>query len=131
VIRFLDANVLLGYLTDDPPDMAARAEALLEGADELTVSPLILAEVGYVLTRVYKRDRPAVVAALIDLVQRQNIRVYHVSREVAVEALQRCAPSGAVSFADALLWAEARSAGGSVHTFDEAFPQHGVPIVRP
>lgn len=129
--EFLDANVIIRYLTDDPPLQAERAAALIEGPRELTVSPLILAEVGYVLTQVYRRERAVVVPAMIEFVQRENIAVYQMTVEIVVEALEWCRPNRAVSFADALLWAEARTAVGAVHTFDERFPQREVPVLRP
>jgi predicted nucleic acid-binding protein len=131
VSDFLDANVVIRYLTDDPPEMAARAAALIEGGTELTITPLILAEVAYVLTRVYRRERSSTVQALIDLILRSNILVHGLQTDLAVEALDMCRPSGRVGFADALLWAEARTTGGTVHTFDERFPERGVPINRP
>jgi len=51
VIELLDANVIIRYLTNDPPEMAERAAALIEGDLQLVIPPLILAEVGFVLTR--------------------------------------------------------------------------------
>jgi predicted nucleic acid-binding protein len=131
VNTFLDANVVLRYLTDDPPALAERAAILIDSGTELTISPLILAEVGYVLTKTYQRDREQVVDALVDFVQRDNLQVYHVDTDIAVEALERCRPSNRVSFADTMLWAEARSSGGVVYTFDERFPGEGIQVRRP
>jgi predicted nucleic-acid-binding protein len=104
---------------------------LCEGEATLTISPLILAEVGYVLTKVYGREREQVVASLIELLQRQNICVYGMETNVAVEALELCRPSNRVSYADALLWAEARTAGATVRTFDARFPKQGVTVHAP
>lgn len=131
MIRFLDANVVLRYLTNDPPALAQRAATLIDGDIDLTISPLILAEVGYVLTKTYRRDREPVVDALIDFVQRENLRVYGLTTDMVVEALERCKFSGRVSFADTLLWAEARSACGVVYTFDERFPVEGIQVKAP
>jgi predicted nucleic acid-binding protein len=130
-IEFLDANLPVRYLTDDPPELAARAAALIESDTALTISFLTLAEVAYVLTKVYGRERGQVVEALIALIQRENLSVYHVDTDLAVEALELCRPSGRVDFADALLWAEARTAGGIVHTFDARFPEEGITVRHP
>lgn len=129
--EFLDTNVVLRYLTNDPIEMGERAATLIESDRELTISPMIIAECAFVLSRVYGRSRVDVVQALTDLLLRGNICVYGIETLVAVDALAKCSPTGAVGFPDALLWAEARSAGGVIHTFDEKFPRDGVSIMRP
>ena len=129
--EFLDADVVIRYLTDDPPDLGERAAALIEGEVQLTLSPLILTEVASVLTGVYRRERALVVSALIDLIQRENLSVHGVATEVAMEALELCRSSERVDFADALLWAEARSTNGSVHSFAATFPDEGIELRRP
>lgn len=130
--EFLDSSALVRYLTDDPPEQARRVSELLDASSALLVSPLVLAEVGYVLTRVYGRDRAQVVAALTDLLRRRNVQCYLVSTELALEALELCRPSGRVSFADALLWAEARSSGATrIWSFDRRFPGEGILVQEP
>jgi len=53
VTAFVDTNILIRHLTNDPPEMAARATALLADADELLLADLIVAETVYVLESVY------------------------------------------------------------------------------
>jgi predicted nucleic acid-binding protein len=127
--ELIDANVIVRYLMDEPPAMAEIAATLIEGPRQLTVSPLILAEAGFVLTKVYGRDRSKVVTLLIELIQRSNVSIHQMDTETAVEALEYCRPSARVSFADALLWAEARAVGGAVHTFDRRFPGEGITLI--
>jgi len=124
--EFLDASVIVRYLMNEPREMADVAAALIEGPQHLTISPLMLAEAGYVLTKVYGCDRSQVVTLLIELIQRSNISVHLMDTETAMQALEYCSPSGRVSFADALLWAEAHCVGGAVHTFDRRFPAQDI-----
>lgn len=127
---FVDTNVLVRYLTDDPPDLAHRAATILESAPALTVSELVLAETAYVLTSVYRVPRAEVVDALTALVQRRNLTLLTVSKPLALEALRLCRDSNRVSFADALVWAQARESGVStVFTFDDRFPADGLVLV--
>ena len=120
---YLDADVVLRYLTDDPPELARRAAVIIDVDDERWLTDGTIAEVAYVLTRVYGVSRPEVVDALTGFVQRANIRLHAMEKGTVVRALAFCRPSGRVSFADALLWACAQSSGiRQVYTFDARFP---------
>jgi predicted nucleic acid-binding protein len=120
---YLDTSVIVRYLTDDPPEMAARAADIIDGDEPLVLSEIVLLEAAYVLLSVYRVERSSVVDSLAALLQRRNVRLRTLSKAAAVEALELCRASGRVSFVDALLWAEARSAGaGKIHTFDQRFP---------
>lgn len=127
----LDTNLIVRYLTGDPPQQAALAKRLLEGPRPLLVSEVILAECVFVLTSVYRMPREAVVDALCDLLQRRNLEPLALSKRLAIEALGLCRDSKRVSFADALLWARARQSGLPVATFDRSFPNAGIEVDRP
>jgi len=132
VIAWLDTSVVVRYLTGDPPELADRAAAVIDGETELVLTSVVLAETAYVLTSVYGVGREVVVDHLIELLQKDNLSVADLTPEAAVSALLLCRPSGRVSFADALLWGAVRSAGdGVVVTFDERFPDAGVEVRRP
>jgi len=129
---FLDTSVVVRYLTDAPPDMAARAAAVIDSERHLLLSLLVLAETAYVLGSVYGVPRAEVVDGLVALVLRRNITVPEVPKETAVEALLLCRASGKVSYSDALLWSLARSSDApSVLTFDADFPCHGLEVSAP
>lgn len=126
---YLDANIPLRYLTGDPPHLAERAAKIIESDDELWLTDGAIAETAYVLTRNYGVPRARAVDALVDLIQRENIRLYAMEKHFVVQALTICRPSGRVSFADALLWACARSSGlQRIYTFDGRFPGTGVEL---
>jgi predicted nucleic acid-binding protein len=58
VYLWVDANVVLRFLTGDPPEMAAKAMELMsraeKGAIGLRVSHLVVAEIVWVLSSFYK-----------------------------------------------------------------------------
>lgn len=51
----VDANVILRYLLDDVPEMAVKADEIIKAGAFTT--PEILAEVLYVLIKVYKVEK--------------------------------------------------------------------------
>src|SRR6266511_3449456 len=101
---FLDTNTILRYLIQDHPDQTQRAGHLIEGDTPLRISVVVLAEVGFVLTKFYRLERGLAVDTLIELLNRENIEVHELENDLAVQALLLCRPSGRVNFADALLW---------------------------
>jgi predicted nucleic acid-binding protein len=128
---FLDTSVVIRYLVNDDRALAERAQRIIVGNAELFLTDGTLAEIAHVLTRVYGIPRAAVVDELILLIRRPNVRLHGLDLALAIQALRLCRPSGRVSFADALLWASARSAGATVvYTFDERFPADGLAVRR-
>jgi predicted nucleic acid-binding protein len=115
---FLDTNVLVRYLTGDPPQLARRAATFLARADELLVPDLVVAEVVYVLESFYEVERvrvaelvraviafPAIVVVDAALLLRA-IEVYEVNR---------------LDFAEAYLVASAEVSGvGAIASFDRS-----------
>lgn len=57
---FVDTNILIRHLTGEPPALAARATAYLEGETELLVTDLVVAETVYVLESFYDVPREQV-----------------------------------------------------------------------
>lgn len=131
VSGFLDTRMIVRYLTGDPPDLAQRAAKVIDGREELQVTDVVLAETAYVLTSVYKIARPIVVDHLIAFLQKENVSPFALNRGLVLQALLLCRSSGRVSFADAMVWAAARSAGSKVvYSLDERFPAEGLSIRR-
>ena len=132
VTPFIDTSILVRYLTGDPPQMAEQAAHLLEADREFQVTGVVLAETAYVLTTVYRVPREIVVDHLISLIHRRNITTHGLDKTIVISALLLCRPSHRISFADALIWASARSAGAAVvYSFDERFPAQGLEVRRP
>lgn len=119
----LDTNVVVRYLTNDDPALAERAARIIDSGQLLILPAVALAETAFVLrSALYNIDRSAIIDALIDLVRRPSIKVDDLARDHVVGALLLCRPSGRISFADALIWATARSRGGLLYSFDAKLP---------
>jgi predicted nucleic acid-binding protein len=116
VTAFVDTNVLIRHLTGDPPAQATRATRYLQGADELLLPDLILAEVAYVLESFYETPRAQVAATLRSVLAFTAIRVVDfdlLQRAVEVYEVHR------LDFADAYLVASAERTGvGVIASFD-------------
>ena len=125
----VDTSVIVRYLTDDPPPMAAQAAEIIDGDAAITLSELALVETAHVLESVYRAPRDEVVAALVGLVQRRNISMLLLPKQLVLEALEMCRGSRRCSFTDAILWAEAMHVGAEqVLTFDQRFPSRGMKV---
>ena len=116
---WVDANVVLRFLTRDPPDLAARAARLMERAESgevrLYLSPLVLAETVWVLKSFYGHPMPEIRDVLVPLLSAPGIEVD--DRGHALEALELSAERN-VDFVDACLAVQAAAANESVCTFD-------------
>jgi len=113
---FLDANVILRYLTADVPEKAERCLALFQRADrgevELTTSEAIIAEVVYVPSskHLYHLDRGRIREILLPVVHLRGLKAP--SRSLLHQALETYA-THSVDFEDALAVAHMRSQGMS------------------
>ncbi len=125
----LDTSMVVRYLTGDPPELAERAASIIDGEEGLGVTHGVLMETAYVLTSVYRVARASVVDHLLAFLQRENVEVLGLDKGLALQAMLLCRPSGRVSFADALLWAVARSTDERlVYSLDERFPSAGIEV---
>ena len=128
-IAFLDANMVVRYITGMPSEMATRAAQVIDHLVNLWVTPVVVAETAHVLMSVYQVPRAEVVDHLIAFMLKKNINSHAIDEDLIIQGLLLVRPSGRVSVPDALVWAEARSAGAQVvYTFDEAFPSEGLEV---
>lgn len=120
---FLDTNVLIRHLTDDPPEMARRATAALRGEGPLLLADLVLAECVYVLESFYEVERVRIaelmraaialpaVAVIDELLLLRSLELYEQAR---------------LDFADAYLVASAEATGvNAVMSFDRGIGRVG------
>lgn len=119
---WLDANVLLRFLTGNPPELAGRVERLFEeaqrGGVSLRVPSVVVAETVWVLESFYEYSKQEISGVLIPLLEQPALRVE--GAKTVVRALETMA-QGNVDFADALLAETARSRGEGVVSFDRDF----------
>ncbi|AZI41609.1 type II toxin-antitoxin system VapC family toxin [Deinococcus psychrotolerans] len=126
----LDANVVLRYLTNEPPEMAGRSLALLERAERgelrLILTPLVLAECVWVLKSFYKLPLARISEALQQVFELGGVTTQQ--RPVISAALISMAQHN-VDFTDAYLAELARAEGLSVASFDQDFSKLSVTLV--
>ena len=116
----LDANVVLRFLRNDDPSQSPAAERLFarakNGKAELVITAVTVAEIFYVLARVYKLARPEAAARLLPLCQSAVLEVEQ--RHRVLDALHRVALAN-VDFGDAYLAATAAEHGEQIASFDQ------------
>ena len=125
----LDTSFIVRYLMGIPADTARPASEVIDSPEGLAISGIALAETAFVLTTVYQVPRDEAADQLIDLVRKENISLTGLTKDLAIQGLLMCRPSGRGSFADALIWAAARSGGSEVvYSFDGRFPSDGLEV---
>ncbi len=116
----LDANVLLRFFLQDDPKHSPAVTALFEKAQdqdmELFIQDAIVAEVTFVMERVFKRNRVQIADALLDFIQNPFVTLQ--SPGVLGDALLRYR-THPVDFPDALVAAEAAARNIAAVSFDK------------
>jgi predicted nucleic acid-binding protein len=127
----LDSSIVVRYLTGDTPQLAARAARIIDSGEALAIPDVVIAETAFVLAGVYGVARPALVEGLVTFLQKRNVATLGLDKGTVIQALLMCRPSKRVSFADAMIWAAARSTrADAVYSFDERFPDDGIVLRR-
>lgn len=128
-----DTSVLVRYLVGTPAAQARQAARLIDDDDlEIGVSPVALAECAHVLRTQYDVPARDVIDSLIDLVQRENVRMLGPSTELVVQHLVLARSMPGRPIPDALIVAAAVAGGAeSLATFDREQHRHGIPIRTP
>lgn len=116
---WLDANVVLRFLTREPPDLAERSAELMRRAEQgevrLVLGPLIVAEIVWVLRSFYELPMDRIADVVTAFVSAHGIETEERSRIVAALALSR---DHNVDFIDAMLALRAAADDETVCTFD-------------
>ncbi len=119
---WVDANVLLRFLTGEPEPMAERAARLMRQAEQgevlLILTPLVVAEVVWTLKSFYRRPYDEIARVLVPLLSADGVETQE--REILIRALDLTRNKN-VDFSDAVLAVQADRHGEPVCTFDEDF----------
>ncbi|MBE0411149.1 MAG: PIN domain-containing protein [Anaerolineales bacterium] len=122
--------MVVRYLTGDPPELAEQASQVIDHEENLRISDVVIAETAYVLTSVYQVPRKVVVDHLILFLQKGNIHPFALDKGILLQALLLCRLSGRVSYADAIVWAQAQMTDEkTVYSLDNRFPQDGLRVL--
>jgi predicted nucleic-acid-binding protein len=73
-MKIVDANIILRYLLNDTEDLSAKAADLLEN-NEVMVPNEVIAEIVYVLEKVYKIKSEEISSSLMELFDYDNLQV--------------------------------------------------------
>jgi len=129
---WVDANVLLRLLTGEPPDFAQRSLRLAERAERgevtLRLSPIVVAEIVWVLNSFYRYSRSQIAEVLLPLVTTEGIVLDEADQVIA--ALNKMATAN-VDFLDAFLAEVARRECGTIVSFDRDFRRLDIPWIEP
>lgn len=122
-VAYIDANVILRFLLDDPPELASAAEDLLRRASRGELTLRIHPAVVYVLTspRGAARSRPETARTLRRFLALEGLDPGE-DLDVLLTALDRFA-SSSLDWVDCLLLAHAPQI--PVYTFDQAMLRAG------
>ena len=116
----LDTNIILRYLRNDVPSQATRIESLFHTVQKkesaITVTPVVIVEAAFVLLKLYKESKHAIVTQLLVFVDDPMIDI--VERSILHEALNQW-DSGSVSLVDCYVLSLAQVQDKVVFTFDK------------
>ena len=109
----LDANMILRYLLNDHPDMADTVEQLLSRGN-VTVTIEVIAEVVYVLKRVYSLDRKTIASSV-----QHFLKLVTPKDETVLKEAVKTYGEQNLDFVDCVLYAYSMHDGYEIATFDE------------
>ena len=120
------------FLTGEPKDLAERALRLIQRAEQgeitLQITPLVIAEVVWVLSSFYRYPRRQITDTLVPFLDADGLIVQELQQ--VLQALERMADNN-VDFVDAYLAEVARHAGGTIASFDRDFRRLDIPWLEP
>ena len=109
----LDANAILRYILNDNEDMALEVAEVIRSED-IIVTIEVIAEVVYVLKRVYRVDKKAISETILDFISDVNV----VGKDILVLGIETYAEKN-LDFVDCILYAYKCTKGYDVFTFDK------------
>ena len=111
----LDTNAILRYVLQDNQEMADIVEQLL--SDNVCYIPVeVVAEIVFVLLKVYKIERKIIAQIINDIIETSNIRV---AQSKVICCAVRIFAASSFDFVDCLLAGYAKEKQCSVFTFDK------------
>jgi predicted nucleic acid-binding protein len=129
---WIDANLILRFLTGEPQDLAERSLRFIQRAERgeitLQITSLVIAEVVWVLGSFYKYPRTQIAETLTAFLGSDGLIVQEL--QLSLAALERMARAN-VDFVDAYLAEVTRQTGGTVVSFDRDFRRLEIPWLEP
>ncbi len=121
---FVDANVVIPYLSGHDPDLMERARSVIEVEASRVICVGVLLETAWVLRRVFGYESQDIAAALRDLLARANIEVADLPKEAVLAMIERWRLGRIGSVGDAMIAASMAARGTKrIYSFDRRFPR--------
>lgn len=114
-MKILDTNVIIRFFINDDSEMNRYASDLIEN-ETVFVTPEVIAEFIYILTKYYEIDREHSKEKIIDLIALDNVNAEH--SQVIGKSLELFAQTS-LDYVDCLLCAYHTEYGYEVCTFDK------------
>ncbi|MCD9023599.1 PIN domain-containing protein [Cohnella silvisoli] len=118
-MNIVDANLILRYLLQDAIHFLEQARDKIEDHN-IFIPNEVIAEVVYVLEKVYKVERVHIFDSLQNLLSYGNITTH--DRSILVEALKVYSEIK-IDFVDSLLFSYSKIGGHTIFTFDKKLNQ--------
>jgi predicted nucleic acid-binding protein len=130
---FVDANVVIPYLSGHDDELMSRARSVIEVEDPRVISVGVILETAWVLRRVYGYRGRDIAAAIRDLLSRANIEIAELPKETVLTMVERWRVGRIGSAGDAMIAASMTTRGADlIYSFDRRFPRDlGWEIVAP
>jgi predicted nucleic-acid-binding protein len=116
----LDTNTILRCILQDDKDAALRVNERMS-RDVCLVLPEVLAEIAYVLLKIYRLDREEIEHSVSTILRHKNVRVPH---KKVVEIALRYFGETKLDFVDCLMIGYAIAEGYKILTFDKDLKKH-------
>jgi predicted nucleic acid-binding protein len=121
---FVDANVVIPYLSGHDPELMSRARSVIEVEDQRVISVGVLLETAWVLRRIYGYRGRDIATAMRELLSRANIEIAELPKETVMTMVERWRVGRIGSVGDALIAASMASHGAErIYSFDRRFPR--------
>ncbi|MEF3313275.1 PIN domain-containing protein [Paenibacillus sp. GYB004] len=118
-MNIVDANLILRYLLQDAAQFIEQARDKIEDHN-IFIPNEVIAEVVYVLEKVYKVERAHIFDSLRNLLSYSNITMH--DRNILLEALKVYSEIK-IDFVNSLLFAYSKIGGHTIFTFDKKLNQ--------
>ena len=123
---YLDTNILLRFLLKDNAVQVAKLRSYFlkaqQGAIKIVILPQLVIEMEYVLRKVYKYPKTALVEHLQNIVELSYIEI--VDRQILYASVNLY-KAYTIDFVDAYLFASAKANSAEVLSFDKDFTKIG------
>ncbi|MBN2073524.1 MAG: PIN domain-containing protein [Actinobacteria bacterium] len=122
-IVYADTNIFLRYLTDEPPELAAKVSIFFDemesGKYRLYVCDLVLSELVYVLEKLFGLSKKEICEKIKVLMLKKNIIMEN--KQIVFDALDAYRDLN-VNFVDAYIFSHSSKNGiNKIFSFDEHF----------